>query len=252
MKLFSLLSTLALVVLLGAGCNSKSEGSATSEGDTNTVALFKEGKGVWFTEETKTLFGVEVVEVVEKPMQQRVQRTAQVYRAADDTGTASAIVRLTTNEFVGLRVGQPVRLAAGANDASEFNGRLVRLDTQTLPLFSEVEALVEFADSTHRCAEGDVLTAAFDGESKPALVVPESALLTAADGSYVYTVNGTHLTRICVKAGAVANGFVAIEDGLYAGDSVAAKGIENLWLVELSALKGGTPCCPAPKKNSDK
>jgi hypothetical protein len=251
-KLFYPLSTLALIVLLGAGCNSKSAGSAASESDTNTVALFKEGKGVRFTDETKALFGVEVIEVAEKSMQQRVQRTAQVYRAADDTGNASAIVRLATNEFIGLRLGQPVRLTAGANDASKFSGRLVRLDTQTLPLFGEVEALVEFADSNHRCAEGDVLTAAFDGEFKPALVVPESALLTAADGTYVYTLNGTHLTRIRVRTGASADGFVAIEDGLYAGDFVAAKGIENVWLVELSALKGGTPCCPAPKKHSDK
>jgi hypothetical protein len=42
---------------------------------------------------------------------------------------------------------------------------------------------------------------------------------------------------------------VAIEDGLYAGDSVAVRGVDGLWLVELSALKGGTPCCSVPKKN---
>ncbi|MBI3870443.1 MAG: hypothetical protein HY299_18095 [Verrucomicrobia bacterium] len=252
MKLLSLLSTLPLIVALGVGCDSKPAGSAESEGGTNTVALFKEGKGVWFTDETKKLFGVEVAEVGEKPMRRRVEKTAQVYRAADDGGTASGIVRLTTNELASLSVGQSLRLSAGPNDASQFKGRLERLDIQTLPLFGEVEALIEFTDPNHRCSVGDFLTVSFDGESKPALVVPESALLTAADGSYVYTVNGTRLTRARVKAGAAANGLVAIEDGLYAGDSVAAKGVENLWLVELSALKGGTPCCPAPKKNSDK
>jgi len=28
---------------------------------------------------------------------------------------------------------------------------------------------------------------------------------------------------------------------------VAVKGVQNIWLVELSALKGGTPCCPVKK-----
>ena len=88
-----------------------------------------------------------------------------------------------------------------------------------------------------------------NGEARPVFVVPESALLVTADGSYVYAVNGTHLTRTRVKTGAASEGFVEIEDGLYAGDSVAAKGVDGLWLVELSALKGGTPCCPVPKKN---
>ncbi len=252
MKPITLLSTLSFLALIGAGCNSKPAEMSSSEGDATTVALFKAGKGILFTDETKTLFGVEMVEVTETPMQRRVQRAALVYREADARGMASAVVRLATNEFAHLKIGQPVSFMVGTNHTAQFNGRLARLDTQTLPLFGEIEALVEFADPNHRSVLGEVLTASFDGESKPALVMPESALLTAADACYVYTVNGTRLTRTCVKVGTPSNGFVAVEDGLYAGDSVAAKGIDNLWLVELSALKGGTPCCPVPKKNSEK
>ena len=32
----------------------------------------------------------------------------------------------------------------------------------------------------------------------------------------------------------------------------SAKGVDNLWFIELSALKGGTPCCPVPKKDAGK
>ena len=74
-------------------------------------------------------------------------------------------------------------------------------------------------------------------------------MLSAADGDYVYVVNGKHLTRTKVKTGGAFEGFVEIVDGLYAGDSVAAKAVNSLWFVELSALKGGKPCCVAPKKN---
>jgi multidrug efflux pump subunit AcrA (membrane-fusion protein) len=80
------------------------------------------------------------------------------------------------------------------------------------------------------------------------IVVPKSALLSGAEGDSVYTVNGTHLTRTRVKAGMTREDRVEIRDGLYAGDIVACKGVEGLWAVELSALKGGTPCCPMPKK----
>ena len=72
-------------------------------------------------------------------------------------------------------------------------------------------------------------------------------MLVAADGTYVYAVNGTHLTRTRIKTGAASEGLVEIQDGLYAGDSVVVKGVQNIWLVELSALKGGTPCCPVKK-----
>ena len=120
-------------------------------------------------------------------------------------------------------------------------------------MLGQVEGLVEFADPQQRYPAGALVTATFtNGETKTVLVVPESALLTAADGSYVYTLNGSHLVRTRVKPGAVSDGFLEIEDGLYAGDSVAAKGVDGLWLVELSALKGGTPCCPVPKKNAGK
>ena len=54
-----------------------------------SVSLFKQGKGVLFSEETKKLFGIEVAEVVERPMQHRVERAAQVYRAGADGGQAA-------------------------------------------------------------------------------------------------------------------------------------------------------------------
>ena len=135
----------------------------------------------------------------------------------------------------------------------EINGKLVRLETLTQTVLSQVEALLEFPDPQSRSAAGTFLTATFTNDTgKPVLVVPESALLNAADGCYVYTVNGTHLTRTRIKTGASSQGFLEILEGLYPGDSVAAKGVENLWLIELSAIKGGTPCCPVPRKKAQK
>ena len=246
--LYLLLLPLAVAALAGCG-SKKSPENAAPESD--KVSLFKEGKGVWFSDETKRLFGLEIAEVTEKPMQRRTQKTAQVYRTSREGVPASAMLLLSAEEAKALKVGQPVTLKAG--DLPEISGTLVRLDTQAQTVFGQVEALVEFADRQRRYPAGTFLMATLtNGEAKTVFVVPESALLTAADGSYVYTANGSHLIRTRVKPGVASDGFVEVEDGLYAGDSVAAKGVDGLWLVELSALKGGTPCCPVPKKNANK
>ena len=239
------LSLLLLAAAALTGCNSTTSESAPREDD--KVSLFKEGKGVLFSDETKRLFGLETVEVTEKRMQRRLHKMAQLYRAGREGSPASAMLLLSAKEAKELTVGQPVMLQT--DDATEISGTLVRLDAQTQSVLGQVEGLVEFADPQNRYPAGAFVTVTFtNGNAKAAFVVPESALLAAADGNYIYTVNGSHLTRTRVKPGAVDDGFVEIEDGLYAGDSVVVKGVDDLWLVELSALKGGTPCCPVPKK----
>jgi membrane fusion protein, heavy metal efflux system len=182
-------------------------------------------------------------------MQRHVERAAQVYRAGVGGGASSALLLLDADEAATLKTGQSMQLRAATGEKRELPGKLIRLDTRATAALGHVEGVVEFADPEQRFAVGEFVTAAFIiGEPKPALVVPESAVLLIADGAYVYAVNGTHLTRTRIRMGATSGGLVEVQDGLYAGDSVVVKGVENIWLVELSALKGGTPCCPVPKK----
>ncbi|MEY2408589.1 MAG: hypothetical protein QOF48_1259 [Verrucomicrobiota bacterium] len=244
------LSALLAVSILAMGCNSKKT-EENSAPETDKAGLFKEGKGVVLSDETKKLFGVEVTEVTEKAMQRHLHKTAQVYRAGRENGFSSAMVLLSAEEAKQLKIGQRVGLKAG--NAPERSGTLARLDEQSLAALGHVEGLVDFNAVPEGYGVGAFVTATFTcGEAKTVFVVPESAMLTTADGSYVYALNGSHLLRTRVKTAAVSEGFVEIDEGLYAGDSVAAQGVESLWMVELSALKGGTPCCPVPKRNADK
>jgi multidrug efflux pump subunit AcrA (membrane-fusion protein) len=69
-------------------------------------------------------------------------------------------------------------------------------------VLGQVEGLIEFTDPQQRYPAGAFVTATFTkGEAKTVLVVPESALLIAADGSYVYTINGSRLIRTPIKPG---------------------------------------------------
>src|SRR5438034_8197389 len=102
------LSNLALAVIALAGCTSKTAKNTAPENE--KVSLFKEGKGVLFSDDTRKLFRLEVAEVTGKPMQRRVQKTAQVYRIGRDGTPTKAVVLLDANEATALTVGQLVSL----------------------------------------------------------------------------------------------------------------------------------------------
>ena len=243
MKAFACL-VIAVVAL--TGCRSKS--SVSSGGDDGSVNLFREGTGVLLSEETQKLFGIEVAEVTEKPMERRVERSVQVYRTGVGGKPNSALLQLEEEETAGMKEGQVMEIKS-KGEKRELSARLTRIDRGTAAALGRVEGLLEFTDPEQEFRVGDFAMASFVmGETKPALVIPGSALLVTAEGSFVYVVNGTHLTRTRIKTGASSEGVVEVQDGLYAGDSVVIKGVRSLWIVELSALKGGTPCCAVPKK----
>lgn len=93
---------------------------------------------------------------------------------------------------------------------------------------------------------GDV-TVSVPGE-KASLVVPREAVIKATNGNLVYVVNGNAYTLTWIDLGAEADGWVEVADSLFAGDRVVTRGVMDLWLVELRAVKGGQGCCPAPPK----
>jgi multidrug efflux pump subunit AcrA (membrane-fusion protein) len=235
------------------GCSPKPEPAALEKAESKGIELYQKGKGLLLPEKMKSMFGLELAEVAEKPMGRYLTGTAQVYRRAEADRAALATVLISADEAKELSEGQAVRLMGKKGEAAELTGKLVKLDTRAESYLGQTEALIEIADKAHALVEGDVLTATLTiREPKPVVAAPQSAILGCAEGSFVYVVNGEHLTRTAVKTGTRSDGWVEIIDGLYSGDVVAIKALERLWFIELSALKGGTPCCPVPKKEGAK
>lgn len=239
--------TVIFLAGLMAGCSSKQSDGTGPEAGAESIPLFQKNKGILLPAEMRQQFGMELAEVAERPMRRQWQRLAQVFRPASDAAPAAATVMLTLVEAKELKPGQSVRLKAAAADEA-MPANLLSVDEQVRPALGQLEGLVEFADSQRRFSVGTFLTATFTGDAKPVLAIPDTALLHAADGTFVYVANGEHFTRTKIKTGATTDGYVEVEDGLYAGDVVVTRGISSLWLIELSALKGGKPCCAAPKK----
>jgi hypothetical protein len=62
--------------------------------------------------------------------------------------------------------------------------------------------------------------------------VPESAIIRGAKEDFAYVLNGKHFVHTPLER-------------LSVGDQIVRHGAKDLWMIELLAIRGGEPCCPA-------
>jgi hypothetical protein len=229
----SLLSLCLALIGCGREPSKKEAGETTGKG----LPSFKEGKGLSLSEETRRFIGLEIAEVSERKLAGQVTTEVQVYQTASNSIHASGLISREQAKL--LQPGQSALLET--KDGKSGNGKLVRVDEQIQSASGQAELIVEISGAQY--ARGTFLTATFSAAKKETVtVIPRSALLRAAEGDFVYAVNGDHLTRTAVKVGADSGDFVEIMDGLYSGDKVAVKPVQTLWLTELRFVKGGAAC----------
>jgi multidrug efflux pump subunit AcrA (membrane-fusion protein) len=211
-----------------------------TESASKDLPSFKEGKGLSLPAETRRCIGLEMVEVTERKLVPEITTAIQVYQAKEDVLLVIGFVN--ADQASQLKTGQTATLTA--KQTKSLTGKLVRLDEQTKSATGQVEVLLEISGPGRDYPIGTFLTATFTGGKEATMVViPRSALLRASEGDYVFVVNGEHLLRTPVKVGAERDEVVEITDGLYSGDKVASRAVQNLWLTELRFVKGGAGCC---------
>ncbi len=242
---------LLLIALLLAGCGPK-EGDEHGEGDghghgeeTPSGASFKAGKGVSITDETRKILGLELAEVDERKLEREIRFTVQVFgekhhHLLDPENHAKCDTHgsgfLPDSLAVSLAPEQRVEFPQGGD--APLVGEILSVK-KTLTL-GESEVVVGIFNATTKIKAGAFIPARIAVPRNAAVaVVPESALLRTAEGSFVYAVNGSFFYRTAVRAEPPSEGWVAIADGLLAGDQVVTKPVETLWLIELRATKGG-------------
>ena len=239
-------ATLALLVFTGCKRDPESghdEGASHNHGheaeaEAPSGASYKKGKGVTFMDETKKLLGLETTEVTEKPIARRVEFTVQAVPTGDSFARWLATGTVPGAQLTGVPAGQEVALRV--DDGATFTGRVKARDESLGSIHGEVEVVVEFTGPAAAQTPVTFLRATLTlPTTKAVTVVPKSAVLQTAEGTFVYAVNGDAYQRTAVKTGAEADGLVEITDGLLEGDSVVVKPVEALYLVELRAVKGG-------------
>lgn len=208
------------------------------EGEGGGGATFKEGRGLQFAPEVVTALGVRTVEAEERSLPRNIGLTAQVF----STGTnPRAVVLISTAQAEGLKPGLKavIQPQAGAS-ASTTSAELIAVSRTAEKAAGQVELIFVLPAGLPASDLGDTLSLSLTlAADSAALTVPRSALLDTAKGAFVYVVNGTSYLRTPVKIGAANADYIEITDGLYAGDTVVAAPVNQLWLSELRLTKGG-------------
>jgi hypothetical protein len=212
--------------LFVAGCGKKASETTehAEEGDEGGGGVaFKEGSGLALNPDVARALGLIAVEVDERPLSAEMKLLAQVFATtpqilASASMTEAEAERLEKQSFTGAKL---VRVDRAAFTATQRVDAIFTIQQQPAPKIGEFVEL------------------ALTGESHSALVVPRSAVLDTATGTFAYVVNGENYLRTSVKTGGHSGDFVEITDGLYSGDVVVTTPVSQLWLAELRLTKGG-------------
>ena len=239
------------VTLLPLGCGKegdhgkKKSESVHGEEESSLGASFKAGKGITLSDETSKILGLEVADATEELLPEVVQLNIQIF--TETHRFADLDIDHTGCQFHGSGFLPPDKAAlVKPKQAVKFQtspGEMLDgfvVAVQEPLTHGEIEIIVGVTTGDSNLKDGEFVSATISvPRNKPVTVIPSSALLRTAEGTYVYAVNGDAYYRTAVTVGGSADGKIEITDGLYAGDQVVVKPVETLWIIELRATKGG-------------
>ncbi|MEO6786097.1 MAG: hypothetical protein ABI318_08185 [Chthoniobacteraceae bacterium] len=242
MKPFILASIALATAFALSGCGPAA--AKPAEHPPENGAQFKKGQGIALTDTMKKAIGLKVAEVGEEKIAPTFTVALHVMSGGGSQRTA---LSPTANEASGwitsaqaALVKPGAEIALRADDAKQMRGTVKRIEKAPYATLGDFELTVETATPLEI---GERVAATFLGPAGDAVTaIPRSALLTTAEGSFIYAVNGEFYVRTPVKVGALSDKHVEITDGLYAGDQVVVSPVMSLWLAELQVLRGGKAC----------
>lgn len=191
-------------------------------------AQFKEGKGVALTTLMMKSIGLKTAEVAEEKLAPSFTVGLQAMQRGKEVSGW-----LTDAQAAHVRPGMEVELGSG-------KGSVLRIEKAPYVTLGDFEVTIQTTspteagttiNATFRLPAGDAVTA-----------IPKGALLTTAEGTFVYAKNDEFYLRTPVKVGATSGDHVEITDGLYTGDEIVTTPVMSLWLAELQILRGGKAC----------
>lgn len=132
-----------------------------------------------------------------------------------------------------LRNGQAVQARTNAWPGRVFTGKVLSVDSRIDPTTRSVIVRAAVPNRDAALKPGMFLTVSVSQEHRPALVIPEEALVPEQARQFVYVIDGATVAKREVTVGRREPGFVEVVNGLAAGDLVVVEGTLK--------LRDGTP-----------
>ncbi|OYV04175.1 MAG: hypothetical protein CFE26_18310 [Verrucomicrobiales bacterium VVV1] len=219
----------SLCAILCTSCNESAAKSA--EKTPENGAQFKKGEGLSLTDEMKKSIGFTVAEVGEHEIVLSINLDLTATQPNEARGTIPA------TSAASIKPGMEITIATGN---APVKGTVQSIEKIPFGLPGDLEVTVA---TSVPLSPGSRLKGSLEIPASGAVpAVPASAVLRTAEGSFVYTVNGSFYVRSPVKTGASNDQFVEINDGLYSGDQIVTTPVMSLWMAELQVLRGGKAC----------
>jgi membrane fusion protein (multidrug efflux system) len=127
-----------------------------------------------------------------------------------------------------LRNGQAVQARTNAWPGRVFTGKVLSVDSRIDPTTRSVIVRAAVPNRDAALKPGMFLTVSVSQEHRPALVIPEEALVPEQARQFVYVVDGATVAKREVSLGRREPGFVEVTDGLAVGDLVVVEGTLKL------------------------
>lgn len=228
MKLLLILSLIITAAALTSCSESAASPSTEHAAAPENGAQFKEGKGVALTALMAESIRLQTAEVAEE----KIAPAFTVSLQAMQRGT-EASGWLTADQAARVQPGMEVELGTA-------KGSVLRIEKTAYATLGDFEVTVQTAVPIEA---GSAITATFRFPAGDAVTaIPAKALLTTAEGTFVYAKNDEFFLRTAVKVGSRSGEHVEITDGLYTGDEIVTTPVMSLWLAELQVLRGGKAC----------
>lgn len=127
-----------------------------------------------------------------------------------------------------LEKNLPVLAQTAGLPGREFRGKVTHLDSRVDPVTRSIAVRAELPNPKGELKPGMFMTVRLQGEVKPALLVPEGAIVPEQGHAYVFVVENGVAVRREVKLGKRRPGEVEIVDGLKERERVVTEGTQNL------------------------
>jgi membrane fusion protein (multidrug efflux system) len=146
----------------------------------------------------------------------------------DDTSTIKVDFSVPEAQVGALRAGQTIVARTNAYPGRQFSGRVISVDSRVDAATRSVIVRAAVPNADLALKPGMFLTVALTQDQRPALVIPEEALVPEQARQFVFVVRGDVVEKREVTLGRREPGFVEITDGLRAGDRVVVEGTIKL------------------------
>jgi len=153
---------------------------------------------------------------------------------------------VSADQLSHLQPGLTVTATTTAYPDKTFTGTLVSLDSRVNPVTRMISGRVIIDNPDYQLKTGLLMRVNIEGEEKPAILIPEEALISESGQHYVYVIenagNQTTVRKQAITIGARPDGSLAITSGLKTNEQVVIHGtlrIHDGSEVSITAVKKG-------------